>query len=387
VGIAASVTQAVKLDTAWTPVGRTSLRIPRLGLGTVPLGDVMGPIGEDESEAIVRRAYDLGVRLYDTAPQYGSGRAERRLGIGMAGLPRGEVIVATKVGRLLRRTSTGRKIARVARQAIAGPDRGISLIRRNAAGVIARASGRDHTFPLGYPFERGERALEPYFDFSYDGVMRSVERSLARLHLDRVDMLYIHDPDDHFEAAKLGAYRALDRLRSDGSVSAIGVGMNQSAMLARFAREAPFDVFLLAGRYTLLDQSGARDLMPICQEKGITVIVGGVFNSGILADPRPGSSFDYQPADADSPALRRALHLKAICDRYEVPLAAAALQFPLAHPAVGAVLGGVRSVAELESNVALFQWPIPTDLWREIRAEGLVVTDAPLPGEASGAGS
>jgi D-threo-aldose 1-dehydrogenase len=347
---------------------------------------MMGPVGDDESLAIVRRAYELGVRLYDTAPQYGSGRAERRLGEGIAAVSRRDIVVATKVGRLLRRASTASKITRVAREALARPDRGLRLIWRNASGVAARFSGRDHTFPLGYPFERGERALEPYFDFTYDGVMRSVEHSLERLNLDRIDILYVHDPDDHYDAALQGAHRALDRLRSEGSVTAIGVGMNQSAMLARFAREAAFDVFLLAGRYTLLDQSGARDLLPICVEQSATVIIGGVFNSGILADPRPGASFDYQPVGADSPVLRRALQLKAISDRYNVPLAAAALQFPLAHRAVGAVLCGVRSVTELESNVSLLNWPIPADLWREIRAEGLIETDAPLPGEAAGEG-
>lgn len=358
-------------------VGHTGLRVTRLGLGTVPLGNMMGPISDEAAHAIVRGALDRSVTLLDTAPQYGSGLAERRIGEALDGRRLESVVIATKVGRLLARTSTGAKVARVVRQAARTRD--YRLIWHNVAGVARRLSGRDHTFPLGYPFEGAERALEPYFDFSYDGAMRSVEASLERLGVDRIDLLYIHDPDDHFEQAIGGAYRALDKLRGDGTVRAIGVGMNHSAPLARWVRESDIDCVLLAGRYTLLDQSGITDLLPIATERGVTVNLGGVFNSGILADPRPGASYDYSPIDATSPTLHRALKLKEVCASYGVPLAAAALQFPKAHPAVGALLIGVRSLEELDSNVNLLSWPIPDALWRDLKEAQLLGADVPVP--------
>jgi D-threo-aldose 1-dehydrogenase len=361
-------------------IGSTTLRVSRLGLGTVPLGNMMGMIEEDEARAIVETAHRLGVRLIDTAPQYGAGLAEKRVGEAIAPIPREELVVATKVGRLLRRVSTAQKIASVLNQSVRGPERGPALIGRHAARFGRRILGRDPTYPLGFPFDRGdERALDAYFDFSYDGVMRSVEESLTRLGLDRLDMLYIHDPDNHYDQALSGAFKALDRLRGEGSVRAIGVGMNQSQMLTRFAEEADFDCFLLAGRYTLLNQSGLRDLLPTALRRGMTVNLGGVFNSGILANPKPGASFDYHAVGSNAEPLQRALKMQAVCERYDVPLAAAALQFPLAHPAVGAVLVGVRSAEEIESNVAHFTRVIPRDLWRELRQEGLVPEEVPLP--------
>lgn len=372
--------QVDEIETA--RVGSTELRIPRLGLGTVPLGNMMGLIEEDEALNIVQTAHRLGVRLIDTAPQYGAGLAERRIGVAIANLPRGDFVIATKVGRLLRQVSTRQKIVNVLKQSVRGPERGPGLIGRHAARLGRRLIGRDPTYPLGFPFDRGdERALDAYFDFSYDGVMRSFEESLGRLGVDRIDMLYIHDPDEHYDEALSGAFRALDRLRSDGLVKAIGVGMNQSKMLARFAQAADFDCFLLAGRYTLLDQSGLRDLLPLAVKRGMTVNVGGVFNSGILADPKPGSSFDYHAVGSNSEPLQRALRMKAVCERHGVPLAAAAIQFPLGHPAVGAVLAGVRSASEVEENVGHFTRRIPIDLWRELRSEGLVPDEVPLPGD------
>jgi D-threo-aldose 1-dehydrogenase len=354
--------------------------VTRLGIGTVPLGNMLGPVSDEDAAAAVRRALELGIRLFDTAPQYGSGLAERRLGGVLAEAPRDDFVISTKVGRVLMRTSTAGKVRRVLRQAITGgPRAGARLIWHNAMGVARRATGRDHTFPLGFPFERGEQALEPVFDFSYDGVMRSFSSSLERTGLDRVDLLYIHDPDAHYDDALRGAFRALDRLRDERVVGAIGVGMNHSAMLTRFAREAAFDCFLLAGRYTLLDQSGLGDLLPACEELGITVNVGGVFNSGILADPRPGATFHYQAVDAADEALGRALAMQEVCARHGVPLAAAALQFPTGHPAVGAVIVGVRSAAEVEENVRLFSWPIPEALWDELKETGLLAADLPVP--------
>ena len=372
-------------------VGTSGLQVPRLGVGTVPLGNMLGEVGivvdDDEALRIIEVAHRTGARLVDTAPQYGAGLAERRVGAGVAQLPRNDMVISTKVGRLLRPVSTLRKVGGVLKQSITGPERGPALIGRHAVRFGRRLTGKDPAYGLGYPFDRGdERALEAYFDFSYDGVMRSVEDSLRRMDLERIDMLLIHDPDDHHDEAVAGAFTALDRLRSEGSVRAIGVGMNQSAMLARFAREAAFDCFLLAGRYTLLNQSGLADLLPAASERGMRVVLGGVFNSGLLADPRPGVAYDYHAIAADAEPLQRALRMKAVCDRHGIPLAAAALQFPLGHPAVATVLVGVRSAAELEENVRHFTTPIPQQLWQELRAEGHIPAGVPLPGEAPAGG-
>ncbi|MFN8451540.1 MAG: aldo/keto reductase [Anaerolineae bacterium] len=200
---------------------------------------------------------------------------------------------------------------------------------------------------------------------------------MERLRLGRVDIVHIHDPDDHFPEALEGAYRALDDLRSQGVIGAVSVGMSQSAMLARFARESDCDCFLLAGRYTLLDQSGLDELLPLCAEKHISILMGGVYNSGILADPERTAFYNYVPA---APSLvERALRIKAVCERHGVPLKAAALQFPLGHSAVASVITGVRSVQEIDENAALFAVEIPDDMWEELRAEKLLPEAIPVP--------
>ena len=297
-----------------------------LGLGSAPLGGLFEPVADDEALRTVEAAWDAGIRFFDTAPLYGHGLAERRLGEVLRAKPRDEFVIATKVGRLLR---------------------------------------ADAPAEPGQAY-KGVPPLNPVFDFSYDGVMRSVEESLERLGLDRVDVLHIHDPDDHYDEALQGAYRALDRLRAEGSVKAVGAGMNQAEMLARFARAADFDCFLLAGRYTLLDRIGETELLPLCVEKNIAIIAGGVFNSGILADPRPGATFNYQAAPPE--LVVRAQRLRETCRQHGVDLKAAAIQFPLRNPAVATVLTGCRSVAEVEENVGMFQSPIPDDLWPELDA-------------------
>ena len=283
-------------------------------------------MADDEAHRVVEAAWQAGIRFFDTAPLYGHGLAEQRLGAVLRAKPREEFVLATKVGRLLR--------------ADAPPEPGQAY--------------------------KGVPPVNPTYDFSYDGVMRSVEESLARLGLDRVDVLHIHDPDEHFEEALAGAYRALDRLRAEGTIRAVGAGMNQAEMLVRFGREADFDCFLLAGRYTLLDHTGAAELLPLCVEKSIAIIAGGVFNSGILANPRPGTTFNYQQAPPE--LVDRALRMQEICARHGVELKAAAIQFPLRHPAVASVLTGCRSVREVEENVRMFQAPIPSSLWDELDA-------------------
>jgi len=359
-------------------LGKSTLQVPRLGLGTVAIGGLFGTVPEEEAHALVRRSYEQGLRLFDTAPIYGFGLAEHRLGQVLPSLPRADYVVSTKVGRLLKPMSAAGKTAHILREAVSLKGEGIKLVAEKARRVAQRLTkGRASGIRLGYPFDQGTGSLVEIWDFSYEGTMRSLESSLKRLKLDRVDIVMIHDPDHHYGEALSGAYRALERLRREGTVAAIGVGMRQPAMLARFAREADFDCFLLAGRYTLLDQSALAELLPLCTEKQISIIIGGVFNSGILVDPTPGVSFDYKPATQEW--LARALRLKVVCERHGVPLPAAALQFPLAHPAVATVLTGAASIAELEQNVAMLDTAIPPALWEDLRAERLLPADAPLP--------
>jgi D-threo-aldose 1-dehydrogenase len=317
-------------------LGRTGLEVTRLGLGTAPLGGLFQPLADDEAHRVVDAAWSAGIRFFDTAPQYGNGLAEQRLGAVLSTKPRHQFVLATKVGRLLR----------------------------------AGAPPQSDTFP-------GAPPLNPVFDFSYDGVMRSVEESVTRLGIDRIDILHIHDPDEHFAEALSGAYTALDRLRNEGTIKAVGAGMNQAEMLASFAREANFDCFLLAGRYTLLDQVGLKELLPLCVERGIAIIAGGVFNSGILADPRPGTHYNYTAAPDE--LVQRAAEIKAVCERQGISQKAVAIQFPLGHPAVQTVLTGCRSVDEVNENVEAFQTPIPAAAWQDLKAEGLLAAGAPVP--------
>jgi D-threo-aldose 1-dehydrogenase len=329
-------------------VGQTTLRVTRLGLGTAPIGGLFTTVTEDAAANTVHRAISHGIRYFDTAPQYGFGNAETRLGRGLTGVPRDEVVISTKVGRLLR----------------------------------TDAPRDDSQYYGGEPFFKGTPDVNPVFDFSYEGVMQSLNESLKRLGVDRVDMLFIHDPDQHYALAIEGAFRALDQLRADGTVTAIGVGMNQTELLERFAREVSIDCFLVAGRYTLLDQTALGSLLPLCAERNISVVIGGVYNSGILADPRPGATFNYIPAEPEM--VERALRIKAVCDQYSVPLKAASIQFPLGHPSVASVLTGARTAAELEENVEMFRWSIPSELWTELKVAGLLPIDAPTPqGDAS----
>jgi D-threo-aldose 1-dehydrogenase len=321
-------------------LGRTQVSVTRLGLGTAPMGGLFREADDSEAAEGVERAYALGLRYFDTAPLYGYGLAEQRLGRTLRGKPREAVTVSTKVGRLLR--------------ADAPPD-----------------ATQYHD---GLSFWSGTPPVNPVFDFSYDGVMRSLEESLQRLRLDRVDILYIHDPDAHHQAALEGAYRALDCLRRAGRVGAIGVGMNAWEPLARFAQEADFDCFMEAGRYTLLDQGALRELLPLCLRRGIGIVAAGVFNSGILADPRKKARYDYIPAPPE--LVNRALRLEAACQRWGVPLKAAAVQFPFGHPAVATVVIGCRSAADIQEVEALCRLPIPPNLWKNMASEGLLPEEA-----------
>lgn len=321
-------------------VGRTAISVTRLGFGSAEIGGMYRAISDDDAEAIVSHAWALGIRYFDVAPFYGFGDAERRLGKVLRGFPRDEYVLSTKVGRLIRPL--------------------------DEAGVDPSTGG----------FE-GVGSMRARFDFSRDGIMRSVDDSLERLGLDRIDILFIHDPDDHWATTITEAYPALADLRAQGVVGAIGAGMNQAEMLARFAREADVDVLLCAGRYTLLDQRALDELLPICAERSISIVVGGVMNSGLLADPNPSSHFNYGAVPTEW--LDRALRLKAVCDRHDVPLRAAAIQFPLAHPTVASIAAGVRTPSHLDEYPRFMRLPIPEELWADLRAEGLIREDAPTP--------
>ena len=291
----------------------------QLGLGCAPIGNLYDAVTDGDAQATVDAAWRAGMRYFDTAPLYGHGLSERRLGVALSRRPRDDIVVATKVGRVL----------------VPGP---------TAETIFADAP-----------------PVHPVFDFSYDGVLRSFEESLGRLALDRVDVLLVHDPDDHVDEALEGAFPALRRLRDEKVVSAIGAGMNQSAALTRFVREADIDTVLVAGRYTLLDQSAGEDLLPACTEMDVSVVAAGVFNSGVLADPTPGAHFDYAPARPE--VLARAQAIARTCADFGVPVTAAAIQFPFRHTAVTTVLVGSRSAAEVVANVAAFNTPIPDELW------------------------
>lgn len=325
-------------------VGDTDLFAPRVGLGTAVLGNFLQAISDADAVAVISRALAGGVRYIDTAPLYGHGLAEQRVGVAVAGSSPAGLVLSTKVGRLLR-----------------------------------EGAPRDESqYHDGISFYKEVPPAGPMWDFSYAGVRRSVEESLERTGVGRFDVLHLHDPDDHLEQAATTAYRALRDLRAEGMVTAIGAGANRSAPLAELIRGCDLDVVLLAGRYTLLDQTAMADLLPLCESRGVSVVIGGVFNSGILVDPVPGAHFNYLPADHAFLAKARAI--QEICDKHEVPLAAAAVQFPLAHPRVCTVLVGPRTIGELETDLSLFEVEIPARLWADLRHEGLLGADIPTPG-------
>ena len=312
-------------------LGRSRVRVTELAFGGAAIGGMYTEVSEDDARAAVDAAWNGGIRTFDTAPHYGLGLSERRLGDALRCRPRDEYVISTKVGRLLE-------------SAVPGQDGSI---------------GRDIQGGFDIPARYVRR-----FDFSADGVRRSLAESLDRLGLDRVDIAFIHDPDDHGEQAFREAYPALERLRAEGAVGAIGVGMNQTAMLTRFVTDTDVDVVLVAGRYTLLDRSAGRELLPAAQRRGVSVIAGGVFNSGVLAAPAAGATYDYQPAPGE--LIERAGRLAEACERFGVPLRAAAARFPLTHPAVASVLIGVRSAAEVTDALALRALDIPAALWESL---------------------
>ncbi|MBX9392465.1 aldo/keto reductase [Streptomyces sp. TRM72054] len=310
-----------------------------LAFGAAGIGNLYTEITDEQAYDAVGAAWRQGIRHFDTAPHYGLGLSERRLGAALREHPRSAYTISTKVGRRLEPSDgTGDDLA--------------------------------HGFAVPATHHR-------VWDFTADGIRRTLDASLQRLGLDRVDTVYLHDPDDHAEQAFREGYPALEKLRSEGVVGAIGAGMNQTAMLTRFVRDTDVDVVLCAGRYTLLDHSALTDLLPAAQERGTAVVLGGAFNSGLLADPKPGATYDYTEAPGD--LLDRALRLKAAAERHGTTLRAAALAFCAAHPAVGSVLVGARSAAEVDDCAEQFSTPVPAALWQELRETGLLPADAPVP--------
>lgn len=301
--------------------------LPRVGFGGAPIGNLYQAIPGEQARATVDAAWESGVRLYDTAPHYGLGLSERRLGAALAG--RSGYVLSTKVGRLI---------------------------------VPSQVRDDDEIFDV-------PTGLGREWDFSGDGVRASLEDSLVRLGLPRVDIALIHDPDDHVEQAIAEAYPALAELREEGVVGAIGVGMNQWQAPLRFVKETGIDVVMLAGRYTLLDQS-ALPLLEECAGRGVQVLAAGVFNSGLLATATPSGTYDYAPASA--PVLERAARIARTCERHGVTLPQAAMAFPLRHPAVASIVLGARAPEEVLANAALWSLPVPEDLWLELEAEGLL---------------
>lgn len=327
------------------------LSFTELGFGTAPLGNLYRPISETESRKTLSTAWRMGCRYFDTAPLYGLGLAETRLNGFLRDKPRDEFLLSSKVGRLL---------------TLALPD------KRTGIGKFFDVPSR-----------------REIFDYSYDGVMRSVAFSLERLGVDAIDILYCHDVDVFTHGSKEASdrriaefmgdgYKALVKLRDQGLVKAIGAGINEWQVAETLARAGDFDLFLLAGRYTLLEQEALRSFLPYCTEHGIGIVLGGPFNSGILASgPRPGAWYNYDPAPPD--ILERVRRIQEVCRSHGVKLPEAALRFPLAHPAVVSVIPGARSALEAQRNADMMSARIPAALWGDLKAQGLIHADAPVP--------
>ncbi|NIJ19062.1 D-threo-aldose 1-dehydrogenase [Sphingomonas naasensis] len=325
------------------------LQLPELGIGTAPLGNLYRSVSDADAAAAIATALDAGMRYADTAPYYGFGLAEKRLGAGLAGH---SAIVSTKVGRLL--------------EPLEGP-----------------LAAERHGFRSAEPFE-------PVYDYSYDGVLRSHEASLARLGVDRIDVLLVHDigrtthGDRHAERmAQLtgGGLRALERLRGEGAITAFGIGVNECEVALELLDHGPLDLILLAGRYTLLEQGAMDVLLPRCTAMGTGIVIGGPYNSGILAGQGPGPNARYNYEAAPDPVVAKARAIAAVCARHDVALGAAALQFVLAHPAVVSVVPGLASAGEVAETLARYAAGIPARLWAELKQEGLLRADAPVPPE------
>jgi D-threo-aldose 1-dehydrogenase len=329
--------------------GRVDLPVTQLGFGGGPIGNIFRRVSEDAAAAIVNEAWDAGVRFFDTAPMYGHGLSESRLGAALRWRRRDDFVISSKVGRVL----------------TAAP--------RHSVDFSPWVDGLPNRMR---------------FDYSYDGTLRSLEDSLQRLGLERIDIVFIHDCDvfthgaqhqpGRFREAMDGAWRALDRMRAEGVVRAIGVGVNEWQVCHAALQERDFDCFLLAGRYTLLEQEALDEFLPLCEARGAAVVLGAAYNSGILATgATPGAKYNYAPAPES--ILTRVRGIEAVCTRHGVPLKAAAMQFVLGHPAIPTTVPGCRSVAQMAETIEAFRHVIPAAFWAELKSERLLRGDAPVP--------
>ena len=329
-------------------LGRTGIEVSVMGFGSAPLGNMYAAFSDEQANATVRAALNAGVTLFDTAPLYGHGLSEHRLGAALRGVPRDGYVLSTKIGRLLR----PRKLEEI--------DMGI--------------------FNDTLPFD-------PVFDYGYDAVMRSVDDSLQRIGTNRIDVLLIHDvdiwthgtkeaSDARIDEVMTGGYRAMRKLRDEGVVGAIGAGLNEWEVCQTLMARGEFDCFLLAGRYTLLEQEGLAAFLPDCVARGVSIIIGGPYNTGILATGAvEGAMYNYAPAEPD--VMARVAQIERVCEAHGVALASAAIQFPLHHPAVASVIPGARAPDEVARNVAQMQEEIPAALWADLKREKLIAADAP----------
>jgi len=332
------------------PLGNTGVPVTVLGFGGAPLGDLFERLDEDTAIASVEAAHRAGMTLFDTSPHYGNGLSELRFGAALRRFPRESYVLSTKVGRRMNPRMPGGSVG--------GP---------GFAGGVPHAS---------------------VVDYSYDGTMSSFEQSLLRLGLDRIDILLLHDvdvwthgpemADQRFREAMEGAYRAVHELRSQGVIKAVGLGLNEADTTVRFVNAGDFDCVLLAGRYSLLHQDALDEFLPLAEQKGIGVILGGVFNSGILATgAKPGAHFNYRPAPPE--IMDKVARIERVCDAHGVPIAVAALQFALGAPAVASVILGGVTPEEVQRNVKAMQTPVPAGLWSDLKAEGLLPDAVPVP--------
>jgi len=333
-------------------VGKTRLEVTTIGLGGAPMSGFRVTIPEAEALALTDATYELGVRYFDTAPAYGFGRSELRMGAGLRDKPREDFVLSTKIGRILHAMKPGEK---------------------------PPADFRDNGLP----------GFAPVYDYSYDGVMRSLEHSHLRLGLSKIDIALVHDVDfwttkdralldERFKTVMDSGFKALDELRRGGLIGAIGVGIAESDTSLRFIQAGAFDCMLLAGRYTLLEQGALEAFLPECAKRSVSVILGGPYNTGILAgEVKPGVRHNYMPAA--QALIDKAQKIEAVCRRHGVELGAAALQFPLFHPAICAVIPGSISIARVKQNVERLSAPIPVELWNELKHEKLLDASAPTP--------
>ncbi|WP_374107685.1 aldo/keto reductase [Leifsonia poae] len=319
------------------PYGRAGLTVGPVGYGVAALGNLYRALPDDTWRECIPAAWAAGIRSFDTAPHYGLGLSEERLGVGLREYPRDAFVLSTKVGRLLE----------------PNPD--------------YRPGQSDIENLFDVPSSRRRR-----FDFSRDGVLRSVEDSLIRLGLDRIDVLFVHDPDEHEQDALDGAFPALEELRSQGVIRSYGAGMNQSAMLTRFVERTDLDIVMCAGRYTLLDQGAEGDLLPAAEARGVSVAVAAVFNSGILATERPRMEATFEYGEASAALRERVERIADIADGYGATVPQLAVQFPLRHPAVATIVLGADSAAQIRRNASLADEAVPDELWDELGEAGLL---------------